>query len=231
LHAKLNITVEYYQIHININPEIYLKDPYSSELGHKIISKSIELIGQLGFEAFTFKKLSKQIGSPESSIYRYFENKHILLIYLINWYWGWIEYKLVFAINNIDSPYQKLEKAIKVLTQPITIDSSFSHINEILLGKVIISNSVKAYHTREVDKSNENGYFKTYKRVVQQVSDIVLEINQKFEFPHMLISIIIEGAHQQRYFSEHPPAITDVEKGKDIIVRFYTDLVFNAIKE
>lgn len=219
------------RIHISVNPNIYLRDPYSSELGRRIISKSIELIDKLGFEAFTFKKLGKQIGSPESSIYRYFENKHILLIYLISWYWGWIEYKLVFAIANIESSDQKLEEAIKVLTQPIVIDNSFSHINEVLLGKIIISESIKAYHTKNVDNENEKGYFRTYKQVVQRVSDIVLEVNSKFEFPHMLISTIIEGAHQQRYFSQHLPALTDVEKGKDNIVQFYTTLVFKAIKE
>jgi hypothetical protein len=65
--------------------------------------------------------------------------------------------------------------------------------------------------------------------VVQRVSDIVTEINPNFEFPHMLISTVIEGAHQQRYFSEHIPSLTDVEKGKDNIVTFYTDLVFKVI--
>jgi len=217
------------QININVNSEIYLRDPYSSELGHKIISKSIELMDELGFEAFTFKKLGKQIGSPESSIYRYFENKHMLLIYLIGWYWGWLEYTLVFAMTNIDSPTQKLEEAIKVLTHPIAIDSSFSHINEIQLEKIIISESVKVYHRKDVDNANEKGYFKVYKRIVQRVCDVVLQINPKFEFPHMLITTVIEGVHQQRYFSQHLPSLTDFEKGKDNISKFYTQMVFKVI--
>ena len=42
---------------ININPETYLKDPKSTELGKKILENSILLIDKLGLENFNFKKL------------------------------------------------------------------------------------------------------------------------------------------------------------------------------
>ena len=57
-------------IQIRIDPALYTKDPESSELGKKIVSQSIQLIDELGFEGFTFKKLGAKIGSNESSIYR-----------------------------------------------------------------------------------------------------------------------------------------------------------------
>jgi len=216
-------------IHITINPDLYSKNPESSDLGKKIVSHSIEMINELGFESFTFKKLGSAIGSNESSIYRYFESKHALLVYLLNWYWSWIEYKLVFAIANLTSPKDKLNLAVTLLTQEIKEDNSFSFINEVLLHKIIISESAKAYYTKDIDEENEKGFYKTYKRVVQRVSDLILEVNPKFEFPHMLVSTVIEGAHHQRYFSEHLPSLTDVEEGKNNIVRFYTDLVIRAI--
>lgn len=217
------------QVHISVNPEIYLRDPNSSELGRTIVSSGIQLIIELGFEKFTFKKLGQQIGSPESTIYRYFENKHSLLAYLISWYWGWIEYKLVFSTANIDSPTLKLEEAIKVFTQPITVGNSFTHINAVLLEQLVIEESVKIYHTKDVDHANEKGYFVVYKRVVQRVSDMVLALNPNFEFPHMLISTVIEGAHQQRHFAKHLPSLTDVKQGKDNIAEFYNQLVFKVI--
>ena len=99
------------------------------------------------------------------------------------------------------------------------------------LNKIIISESSKAYHTKAIDSENKKGYYKTYKRVVQRVSDLVTEINPSYEFPHMLISTVIEGAHHQRYFSKHLPSLTDFEEGKNNIVRFYTDLVFNTLSE
>jgi len=81
------------------------------------VEYGIEMIHELGYEAFTFKKLGSRINSNESSIYRYFESKHSFLVYLVNWYWSWIEYKLVFATTNIESEEEKLEKAIQLLTE------------------------------------------------------------------------------------------------------------------
>ena len=67
-------------IKIQVHSAIYIKDPETTELGRKILKESIILIDDIGFENFTFKKLGEKIGSNESSIYRYFENKHRLLI-------------------------------------------------------------------------------------------------------------------------------------------------------
>ncbi len=217
-------------LQIEISPELYSKNPDSSELGRKIISKSIELINEMGYEAFTFKKLGQAINSPESSIYRYFENKHAVLVYLTSWYWTWTEYRLVFATTNVDSPGERLKKSISILTQPVLIDNSISYVNEVLLSEIIFAESLKAYHTKNVDEENEKGCFKAYKNVVQRVSDIILEINPTFKYPHMLISTIIEGAHQQKYFADHMPALTDVSNEDDTISKFYTLLVFNTIQ-
>ncbi len=218
------------QIQINVNPELYLKHPDSSVLGRKILSNSIELITELGFESFTFKKLGEKIHSTESSIYRYFESKHTLLVYLTSWYWSWIEYKLVFATVNVTSSIKKLEDSIKILTQPVVEDKAFSHVNEVLLDRIIITESAKTYHTKEVDIENEKGYFRAYKVVVQRVSDVILEIKPGFEFPHMLVSTVIEGSHHQRYFAEHLPALTDIKKDGNSISQFYKDLVFGILK-
>ena len=126
-------------VKISINKEIYIKDPETSDLGKRIIEHSILLIDEIGFEKFTFKKLGVKISSNESSVYRYFENKHKLLLYLASWYWGWLEYQLVFTTNSISDPKLKLEKAIEIVTKATVEDSSFSHINEVLLNKIVIN--------------------------------------------------------------------------------------------
>lgn len=217
------------QLHIKIDAKFYTKNPESSDLGMRIVSASIEMINDLGFESYTFKKLGVKIGSNESSIYRYFKSKHALLVYLINWYWSWVEYKLIIATLNVPSATKRLMSSIELLTQEVKEDNSFSFINEVLLSKIIISESSKAYHTKDIDLENEKGYYKTYKQVVKRVSDIVIEVNPTFKYPKMLISTVIEGAHQQRYFSKHLPSLTDVEEGKNNIVAFYTDMVFKTI--
>ena len=125
-------------VKIAINEKIFLKDPDSSALGKRIIEHSILLIDEIGFEAFTFKKLGERIGSNESSIYRYFENKHKLLVYLTSWYWGWLEYQLVFATNSIADPVEKLKHALSIVSKTTVEDQSYSHINEVLLNKIVI---------------------------------------------------------------------------------------------
>jgi AcrR family transcriptional regulator len=123
---------------ISVNDKLYVKNPETSDLGKKIIEQSILLIDEIGFENFTFKKLGEKINSNESSIYRYFESKHKLMLYLSSWYWGWMEYKLVFATNNLANPMEKRIKAIAIVTEKVEDDSNTLHINESILNKIII---------------------------------------------------------------------------------------------
>jgi len=222
--------MEKLQVQITIDSALYTRNPEATVLGRNIISESITMIDELGFESFTFKKLGTRIGSNESSIYRYFESKHALLVYLISWYWTWLEYKLVFSTTNVMDPHVKLKTALHLITEDVSQDSDVTYVDEVTLHRIIITESSKAYHTKDIDKENAKGYYKTYKRVVQRISDFVLEINADYEFPHMLITTVIEGGHHQRYFSKHLPSLTDVSDGKNNIVRFYNDLVFKAIK-
>jgi len=61
------------------------------------------------------------------------------------------------------------------------------------------------------------------------VSDIILEINPTYKYPHMLISTIIEGAHHQRFFAQHLPRLTDAVNGEDAIIEFSKEATFKAI--
>ena len=114
------------RVAISVNENVFLKDPTGTELGRRIVRASIDLIDDLGFEDFTFKKLALAIGSTEASVYRYFENKHNLLAYLTMWYWGWMEYRIVMSTLNIEDPKVRLRNAIKALTESIEEDSTFS---------------------------------------------------------------------------------------------------------
>lgn len=78
------------KLNIDVDEKLYLKDPDSSELGLEIVRHSIELIDDIGFESFTFKKLAARIGATAPSVYRYFESKHKLLLYLLAWYWNYM---------------------------------------------------------------------------------------------------------------------------------------------
>ena len=216
---------------LDLDVHLFSKNPESTAFGKKIVEQSIVMIDSLGFEAFTFKKLGDNIGSNESSIYRYFKSKHALLLYLFNWYWSWIECNLVFTTNNINNAEEKLSRSIQLLCKGIQNENNIPNNNKVLLNRIIVSESVKVYLTKDIDSENEKGYFKTYKRVVQRLSEFLLDINPDFKYPHMLVSTVIEGIHHQQFFSEHLPALTDVEEGQNSILTFYTNLVFKAIQD
>ena len=218
------------QIQIQVNENIFIKDPNSSELGKRIIKEAIQLIDKIGLESFTFRKLAKELSTTESSVYRYFESKHKLLIYLTSWYWGWLEYKLVFSTVNMASPEEQLRTSIQLMTADISNKENLGHIDLEILNRIVISESSKAYLTKEVDSENQEGIFAIYKQLVKRVSDIILEIKPDYEYSHMLVSTMMEGAHLQRYFAEHLPRLTDVIVGEDSTVTFYKELVFKAIK-
>ncbi|MFD1550816.1 TetR/AcrR family transcriptional regulator [Putridiphycobacter roseus] len=218
------------QIHITVSEDLYLKNPESSVLGKKIVSKSIELIDQLGFEAFTFKKLGIAIGSPESSVYRYFDSKRSLLVYLYAWYWSWMEYRLVFGTINHTSAKEKLKSAITLLCSPIETDQTFEHIDEVILNRIIVAESIKVSHNKTVDEQNQKGLFNPFKQVIERVSAFISQINPDYPYPNMLVFAMVDGAIEQSHFASHFPKTTDEINSKTIIADFYTDLIFKAIQ-
>ena len=216
-------------ITISVNEKLYLKNPETSGLGKKIIENSIFLIDEIGFENFTFKKLGEKIGSNESLIYRYFESKHKLMLYLSSWYWGWIEYKLVFATNNVANSLEKLKKAITVVTKNIEDDSKTLHINEAVLNKIIIAEFTKTLLTKEVDEENKEGFYLIYKSVVNRLVVMIEAVKPDYNFAKSLASSIVEGALHQHFLKNHLKTITNCN---DEIspTDFYIQLVENVLR-
>ena len=218
-------------IQIKIDVNVFTKDPSSSDLGKKILLHSIGLIDELGFEAFTFKKLADKIQCTEASIYRYFENKHRLLIYHLTWYWTWMEYRLTLATANIRSPEERLTIAIRLLTSPLEQEPRIPQVDEAALYRIVIAESQKVYLTKNVDEENKQGLFFSYKRLCKKAAGIVREVNPEYRYPTALISTVVESSYDQRYFARHLPSLTEIPKDQeDGITEYLTELVFKAIK-
>lgn len=215
-------------LRMGINDKLYIKDPESSSLGKKIVEESILLIDEIGFEHFTFKKLGTRINSNESSIYRYFENKHKLLLYLASWYWGWMEYRMVFDTNGISDPVEKLSKAIEVLTQNVEEDNAFSHINEVVLNKIIINEYTNSYLVKELNDEDKNGYFIVCKRLVSRLSEMIVAVDKTYVYPLSLASTILEGTLHQYFLKEHFPMLTNCNETVTP-THFFTDLIFRTL--
>lgn len=188
-----------------------LRDPLKTVLGRSIIKHSIELIEDIGFECFTFKKLANYMGSNETSLYRYFENKHLLLLYLVVWYWNWVSYLIDYNSKNIEDPIRKMDIIIENFVDATIENPSVEFVNENKLHHIIIEEAAKAYHTKKVDTENKEGFFKSYKLLIQKVADVILEIDPKFPYPHSFASNLFEMANNQIFFAEHLPKLTDIK--------------------
>lgn len=219
-------------LQIKMNEKLFLRNPELSALGKKIIQHSIQLIHKNGFESFTFKKLAADIGTTEASIYRYFENKHRLLIYIAAWYWSWLEYRVSVNTMNIKDPAVRLKRVMKLLTAVVEDDIKTTYFNEDILHQIIIAEGTKAYLTKHVTEDNKDQLFKPYKDLCAKIGEIILDFNPKYKYPKSLASTLIEVAHFQNFFMHNLPSLTDFGKDKDEskIVAFLEDLVFSSIK-
>ncbi|MEM9990511.1 MAG: TetR/AcrR family transcriptional regulator [Bacteroidota bacterium] len=198
-------------IKIVLSEGLFLRDPQETALGKKIIQHSILLIDEIGFEAFNFKKLAERMSSTEASVYRYFENKHLLLLYLVAWYWEWVSYLIDFKTMNIDDPKRKLKIIIEALVCASLQNPVIAYVDETALHRIIIAEGVKAYHTKAVDKENTEGFFTNYHQLSEKVASVITEIRPDFPYPHTLASNLFEMANNHIYFAQHLPKLTDVQ--------------------
>ncbi|MDX1684098.1 MAG: TetR/AcrR family transcriptional regulator [Saprospiraceae bacterium] len=198
-------------IKITMNKGLYQRDPQETLLGQRIIKHSILLIDEIGFEAFNFKKLANRMKSTEASVYRYFENKHMLLLYLVSWYWEWVGYLIDINTRNIEDPRERLKIIIDTLVYASKENPSVDYVNESVLHRIIISEGTKAYHTKSVDEENTEGFFINYKMLSEKVAGVISEVNPRFPYPRALASNLFEMANNHIYFAQHLPRLTEVK--------------------
>ena len=224
-------------VNIQIGEKYYNKDPQSTELGNKIVANSVELLDSLGFEQFTFKKLAKRIGSTEASIYRYFDNKFKLLIYLTSWYWAWMDHMIDYKTHHIQDQKEKLKEILKILchVDQGNINIDLPGVNTYSLQRVVVSESDKTYFTKKIDEINNEGLFKGFKRLCHKIALIISSINPKYAYPHAVVSMLIEASHQQAFFAQHLPSLTDISKESNLTIEqqvylFVDETVFKLLK-
>ena len=214
-----------------VNEKIYLRNPESSVLGKQIIKNAIDLIYELGFEHFTFKKLANEMKTTEASIYRYFENKHRLLLYILNWYWLYMEFLVMFQLQNVTDTKTKLQIIIQLLTHELPESAGKLDYNKKFLSQIVIVESSKVYLVKEVKEINENEVFKPYKDLCAKIAEVIIAYKPSYQYPKSLSSTLIETAHQQQFFSVHLPKLTNVnpENSKEFTSQFLEDLLFKIL--
>lgn len=198
-------------IKFDLNKSLFVRDPQDTSLGQKIIQHSIDFIFENGFENFTFKKLAAIIQSTEASIYRYFTNKHMLLLFLNNWYWEWVHYLIKMNTKNVENPSLKLKLVIENIVYASTENAATAYVNENKLHQIIINEGAKSYHTSTVDDENKIGLFLSFKDLIDEIACIISQLDNTFKYPHSLASNIFEMVNDQSFFTMHLPRLTDLE--------------------
>jgi AcrR family transcriptional regulator len=220
-----------FQVSFKVNDKIFIKDPESSELGKQIVKQAIDLIYELGFENFTFKKLAAEMETTEASIYRYFENKHRLLLYILNWYWSYMEFLVMLQLQNIQDTKAKLKTIIHLLTHELPESSGKLDYNKKFLNQIVIAESSKVYLVKEVNEINKNQVFKPYKDLCGKIAEVIKEYNPKYKYPRSLSSTLIETSHHQQFFSIYLPRLTDAlpKNQHEFTGYFLEDLLFKIL--
>jgi AcrR family transcriptional regulator len=217
------------QLKFKVNSDLYIKDPESSEIGKRLLREAVKMLDKVGFEALTFKRLAEAAQTTESTAYRYFENKHMLILYLSNWYWAWLNYRLKLGLLNIEPGTDKLKKAISILCRYSESDNLIQHIDLVKLAHLIHLESGKIFRAKDVDIENKQGFFSTYKLLNERMRDVILEIDPKYSYPATLANTIIQGIHSQYFQSEHFPSLTNIKDCENDIEKFFFTLSVQMI--
>ncbi len=205
------------EVYINprINSDIFLKNPLESDLGKKIISTSVKMIDELGFEKFNFKKLGAEINSTEASIYRYFSNKNRVLIYLSSWYWEFMQYQIKVKTKEIEDPRKKLKIAISTLVNIPTEAQNLSYLDMGSLQRIINEQFYKIIRTKKISIQNESGFFESYKRLCSSLASLFNEIDGSFKYPMTMATSIVEMSINNTYCCSNLPSLTEIKCGED----------------
>jgi AcrR family transcriptional regulator len=214
-----------------VNEKVYLRDPESSELGKRLVKSAIDLIYELGFEQFTFKKLAAEVATTEATVYRYFENKHRLLLYILSWYWSYMEFLVIFRLQNMTDPKLKLQVIIELLTEELPESSGTMDYNNRFLNQIIISESSKVYLVKEVKEINKSQVFQPYKDLCSKIAEVITAYKPEYQYPRSLSSTLIETSHFQQFFSNYLPKLTDVSEAgqKNFTALFLSNLLFTVL--
>lgn len=191
-------------IQVKVDKRLYVNDPFNSDLGRKIIAEGTVQLNQIGVEKFTFRKLAKKTSCTEAAVYRYFENKYKLLNYIISWYYGWLEYHIVFTVNQKEEPSEKIDKLIELLTEPVETDPNVKDISNKDVHELVIRENIKVIHTVITDEElDKQGYSFAFNNIINRIQSLLEQLSCDPKTSRSLASFIFFQSQQMSFLSRH----------------------------
>ena len=210
---------------LQLDPGLYQKDPFSSPIGKLILKEGVKQIAHDGLDVFTFKKLATALNSTETTIYRYFTNKHQMIMYLSSWYWSLLEWRIVFATANINDPKTRLQKAIHVLTSRLEADANSLFVDEQLLQDIVNAESYKGYEIHWAKPNDKKGYYLALNSLIDRLAQIIHEADKTNKHPRALALTFVETTQRQSFYAKHLHELTDVGKSQKSLEAFLLSLI------
>lgn len=208
-------------IDIDISKNLSIKDPFSSELGKKIVLNGLSLINHYGFEDFNFKKLAVACSTTEASVYRYFNNKVQLLAFLTAYYWNWTEYLTEQYCSVAKSPKNKLSILVNIICNNELDPGNINGISYTDLHQLITCEWQKLIYNKETKLIPANAAFEDYKRFKKMAAVILTDINKNIKEPQAIITTLIIAANTQLFFSKKFQSLSSIQQpSKSKIVQF-----------
>ena len=152
-------------------------------------------------------------------------------MYILNWYWSYLEFLLEFKLQGITDNKKKLKTIIQLLTHELPESSGHLDYNKKYLHQIVITESSKVYLVKEVNEINRDQVFKPYKDLCAKIADVISLYNPNYKYPRTLSSTLVETSHFQQYFGSYLPNLTDNNKlaDEEFVAHFLDNLLFKVL--
>ena len=84
-----------------------------TERQQEIVDAAVDIIARQGIQELTIKKLSQRIGISEPALYRHFENKHAILVAILEFFGEWSRCAVADIAESPMSPEEKLRQVFR----------------------------------------------------------------------------------------------------------------------
>lgn len=204
--------------HVHLRPDtaLSLRDPEGTDLGRAMLAGGVELMNELGLEAFTFRKLAARIGSTEVSLYKYFPNKHRLLQYYFQLYWLWLRQLCGREVERSSDAHDALRRVVEAICGVWPKQVPALQLDAASLRRLVIAEGMKSYLHRNVDEDNARRLFTPYKELSAFVAERLQACRRDVPMPRSFATTVIEMAHSLPFAMEHLPSLTELSNRKDL---------------
>ena len=198
------------------DPALSLRDPEQTALGRSMLVGGLELMNEVGLEAFTFRKLALRLGSTEASLYKYFPNKHRLLQYYFQLYWLWLRQLCGREVERSLDPNDALRRSVEAICGVWPRDLPELQLDPRALRLLVIEEGMKSYLHKNVDADNAKRLFAPYKALSAFLAERLTACRRGVPMPRSFATTVIEMAHSLPFAMEHLPSLTELSSRKDL---------------